>query len=405
MKTKYVILIFGLLLNSYNLNAQISGCTDPLAKNYDPTATENDGSCIYNSVSISPTSTHEMSPTLSETSGLIFWNNTLWTHNDDSDINLYSLDTLNGEILGKYPITGTKNIDWEDIAQDDNYFYIGDFGNNSNGNRTNLKILRIEKNSLVNNILKIDTINFSYSDQKDFTGTGSNNSDFDCEAFIASGDSIYLFTKQWISKRTSVYCLPKSPGTYSANLKSSYNIDGLITGAVYLEAKKLVVLCGYNNLLQPFIYLLYDFNNKEFFAGNKRKVDISLPFHQTEGIATANGLKYYISNENFVKSPFVNNPQKLHILNLSSLLTGYFERIMDVDDSKTSGDYIIYPQPASDFIELRIDTNSYSRIMIYSASGNLLHSSSPKNIIDISFLTPGIYYLKAGHRNFKFIKI
>jgi len=85
--------------------------------------------------------------------------------------------------------------------QDKDYLYVGDFGNNLNGNRTDLKILRIRKNSVLVNPLKIDTINFSYSNQTNFTPTGTNNTDFDCEAFIVASDSIYLFTKQWISKR------------------------------------------------------------------------------------------------------------------------------------------------------------------------------------------------------------
>jgi len=76
---------------------------------------------------------------------LTYWNNLLFTHNDNDDSKIYAIDTTNGSITNSYNLNGTANIDWEEISQDENYLYVGDFGNNSSGNRTNLKILRIEK--------------------------------------------------------------------------------------------------------------------------------------------------------------------------------------------------------------------------------------------------------------------
>jgi hypothetical protein len=61
-----------------------------------------------------------------------------------------------------------KNTDWEEISQDSSYIYVGDFGNNYQGNRTDLHILRIEKKSFLLNQPIIDTISFSYSNQTDF---------------------------------------------------------------------------------------------------------------------------------------------------------------------------------------------------------------------------------------------
>ena len=82
--------------------------------------------------------------------------------------------------MQQFNITGVENYDWEEISSDSLFIYVGDFGNNVNGNRTDLHILRIEKNSLLINSPVIDTISFTYSDQTDFTPTGSNNTDFDC---------------------------------------------------------------------------------------------------------------------------------------------------------------------------------------------------------------------------------
>lgn len=249
-----------------------------------------------------------------ETSGLLFWNSKLWTHNDDGDTNLYALDKNSGEILETIALKNVKNIDWESISQDENYIYIGDFGNNVTGNRTDLKILRIEKEPILKGTQKIDTISFSYSDQVDFKAKTSNKTDFDGEAFIVKNDSIFIFTKQWKSQRTNVYSLPKNPGKYEARFKESYNVNGLITDATYLENK--IVLCGYSKKLKPFLYVLSDFDENNFFSGNKKKIKLKLPFHQVEGITFEDKKTFYLTNEFFSRKPFVTTHQKLHKINL-----------------------------------------------------------------------------------------
>jgi len=144
MIIRYLTLILVFIILSGNAHAQIYGCTDRLAINYNSSATLNDGSCIYNLSNISPLGSLPLDEVLSETSGLIFWNNNLWTHNDNSDSNIYMLDTLYGRIVQAYPLAGIENRDWEEISQDEDYVYIGDFGNNS-GNRTDVRILKVSK--------------------------------------------------------------------------------------------------------------------------------------------------------------------------------------------------------------------------------------------------------------------
>ena len=246
------------------LNAQINGCTDPLAINYNSKATKNDGSCVYNSASLSVTTSFILPAVIEETSGLIYWNNFFWTHNDNVDKNLYALKLNDLENYQKYSLTEITNIDWEEVSQDNDYLYVGDFGNNSNGNRTNLKILRIEKKSLMAGSPVIDSISFIYSNQTDFSGTGANKTDFDCEAFIVGTDNIYLFTKQWVTQKTGIYLLSKTPGNHIASLTATLDVQGLITGSVYLKHERLIALCGYSTLLQPFIFLLYDFLENDF---------------------------------------------------------------------------------------------------------------------------------------------
>ena len=69
--------------------------------------------------------------TVFESSGLVYLNHRLITHNDSGDEPaLYEIDTINGEVLRKVILRGALNRDWEDICADSKYIYVGDFGNN-----------------------------------------------------------------------------------------------------------------------------------------------------------------------------------------------------------------------------------------------------------------------------------
>lgn len=318
------IFLLVLLFTICTLQAQISGCTDPLSKNYNPAATVNDGSCAYVSVKIKPKYSVKLNALLKETSSLIQSDSLLWTSNDNTETVLYGMNAK-GVIQNKIQLKNVTNTDWEEISQDSDYFYIGDFGNNLTGNRKDLQILRIEKKSLNAEKQKIDTLSFSYSNQKNFKTNKVNSTNFDCEAFIVSGENIYLFTKQWKEKKTSVYQIPKIPGKHIAQLKESYNVDGLVTSATFLPGKKLLVLAGYSRFLSPFMYLFYDYNGSDFFSGNKRKINISMPLHQVEGITTQDGLHYYLTNENFSRRPIITVSQKLHHFDLSAFLGNYLK--------------------------------------------------------------------------------
>ncbi len=303
------LLIYNFLFNNLSISAQNSGCTDLLANNFDALAITNDGSCTYNQASASAsTTTNLSSPVLDENSGIIIWDNAVWTHVDSGGSNeIYKLSLSDFSILATVSLPGTTNNDWEDIAQDNDYIYIGDFGNNNNGNRTDLKIYRILKSSISGTppfSPVIDEINFSYTDQVDFTPQGGNNTDFDCEAMIVTQNNIYLFTKEWISEETTLYSLPKTPATsanpHAANNEGSYDVNGLITGATYVEDKNLVVLSGYPNpdvSFGPFIVLLYEFNSNDFFSGNIRKISTNLFRPQIEGVASSDGINIFVSNE------------------------------------------------------------------------------------------------------------
>ena len=407
MNIRYLIPLMVFILLPDIAIAQISGCTDKLALNYNSSATLNDGSCIYNPANIKPLGSLTMEETISETSGLILWNNYLWTHNDNRDTNIYMLDTLYGRIVQAYPLTGIENKDWEEISQDEEYVYLGDFGNNS-GNRKDLRIFKIAKASLTSGSPAIDSIKFSYSDQVDFTPAG-NNTDFDCEAFIVTEDSIYLFTKQWVSNHTSLYSLPKNPGNHIAKLISSLDVNGLITGSTWLGSKRIIALSGYSNRLVPFVYLLYDFNGSDFFGGNKRKIGILLDFHQIEAVASSDGLKYFMSNEQFSLFPVTNTPQKIHVFNLSSFLGSYLNLPIPVPDEDNN--FIISPVPARDILNIK----SYASLLpaeftMINLSGRIVMTgtlTAEETNVSVSGLASGMYILKIGEEkrhSYKVIK-
>ncbi len=334
MKTRF-LLISTCLIISIKINAQVLGCTDPLANNYNANATKNNGTCTYNATTADVVSSSNLPSQLLETSGLTFWNNLLFTHNDNDDLKIYAIDTTNGSITNSYNLTGTANIDWEEISQDENYLYVGDFGNNGSGNRTNLKILRIEKSSILNNNLKIDTINFSN--------------------------------------------------------------------------KKLVVLCGYNTLLQPFTILLYDYESSNFFSGNKRKINLNLAFHQVEGIATNNGLKYFISNEFFSKSVVTVN-QKLQTLNFYPYLSNYLGLTNTGIKSELPNNAItIYPNPVKHTLNIDFKPNkTYGNYLIINNIGKVIlegNLNQNTNELNVESLQNGIYQLIINnHQTIKFIK-
>lgn len=282
------------------------GCPDPQATNYDPAATINDGSCLYPATNYTPVNKTTLSAAVKETSGLVFAGGRLWTHNDGgNEAALYQIDTLTNAILQTVAIGGATNTDWEDLAFDGTNFYIGDFGNNSNGNRTDLKIYKFPLaaiptgNDVTVPAAAVEVIEFTYEDQTDFSPQGANNTRFDCEAMLWRNDSLHLFTKDWIGLQSVHYALPATAGAHLARRRETLPADGLITGAG-ISGPGVVLLLGYrtdNGAL--FAWLLFDHAGGLFFNGNKRRIGLGLApfFGQVEGLCFRNSAGGYMSNE------------------------------------------------------------------------------------------------------------
>lgn len=235
-----------------------------------------------------------------ENSGLLFFNGHIWTHNDSGGENaIFAIDTTNGSIKRKVIIAKEHNHDWEEITQDSTYIYIGNFGNNF-GKRQDLSILKVKKKDILDkDTVEAETIAFSYPEQTNFRPRLFNHN-YDCEAMISQGDSLYLFTKNRANKQTNLYRLPKSAGSHKARLIDSLNIKGLITAATHHPNDKLLFLLGYHGTLsfEPFIIILYNYTGNAFFQGCQLKLHTNMSsLGQTEGIFWHPPNKLFFSNE------------------------------------------------------------------------------------------------------------
>lgn len=297
---KAIAVILFYLVSATTTFAQ-NGCTDISAMNYNPLAKKNDGSCYYYATHYNPLFKAVMPAAIPETSGLIWDDGKLWTLNDSGNPPaLFSIDSADGHILQTVYIDNFPNIDWEDLTADEDYIYIGDFGNNR-GRRTDQKILRIAKKDIGKDAVvhvKAKAISFSYADQTNFDVKAYQHN-FDCEAIISIKDDLYIFTKNWSNLHTKVYKLPKEPGEYKVSPYDSFNVGGVITGASYNKKTKEVVLLGYVDFMKhSFMWFMNDYTGDHFFTGNKRYIDMGDgSAWQTEGICFISANHFLISNE------------------------------------------------------------------------------------------------------------
>ena len=238
---------------------------------------------------------------VSETSGLLVIGPQIITHNDSgNEPLLYYLDTVNLEIQRQVRVEGVLNTDWEDLAEDTDYVYIGDFGN-TRGTRTDLAIYRVAKQDLAagNTSVTADRIGYTYEDQMDFSGT--TNSDWDAEALVVRGDSLIVFTKQWQGNGTVAYRIPKSPGDHLALRSGAYAAGGLITGATPRPGGGYALL-GYTSVLQPFLIEVPQTNDTFNFPPETRRQLLDIGFGQAEGITADASGRFFVSTESFSNS-------------------------------------------------------------------------------------------------------
>jgi len=181
----------------------------------------------------------EFDSSLSESSGLASHGKFLWSINDSGNRNEVLKLTQAGDQINSIEITNATNIDWESLAQDEEYLYIGDIGNNFN-RRNNFTIYKVAWYLLENNSAEAEIITFSYADYEKGS-LGSHN--FDAEGIAVREEEIWLFTKNRGDGNSDLYRFPKLPGHYEPKKIQTLPVESLVTAAdIDPRTGKLILL-------------------------------------------------------------------------------------------------------------------------------------------------------------------
>tara|TARA_Y100000766_G_scaffold217211_1_gene189089 strand:- start:184 stop:1074 length:891 start_codon:yes stop_codon:yes gene_type:complete len=233
----------------------------------------------------------ELPKSVYETSGLEIVHNNLITLNDSGNQpTLYYLKK-NGEVFYERNFSELKNIDWEDLAVDDEFIYIADIGNNFD-KRDNLRIIKVpifDKNN------SVGLINFFYPEQKDFSF--KENSYYDAEGLISLENNLLIFTKNRAKKITEIYRIPKEPGNYKAKLIGQINTESIVTSADYDMKTKLLVLTSTSDFNDYYIILIENFDYSKLDNLNLKKFKIPIDKTQVEAIKIIDKNNFLITSE------------------------------------------------------------------------------------------------------------
>jgi len=342
---------------------------------------------------------------IKETSGLISFNGRLITHNDSGNApELYELHPETLQITRTIRVLNTENMDWEDIAQDEEFIYIGDIGNNR-GDRQDLGILKIAKSDFsASDEVNADRIAFLYEDQDDFMP--SEDSDFDAEALFVLGDDLIILTKQWQSEGTVAYKVPKISGAFLAKRIDTYQVDGLVTGADFDTSANTLYLVGYSQFLTPFFVALNEVTNTAVFGVEKLKTNLDIGAAQVEALTFFENT-FYVTSEEFISPPLVNSPSRLFTFSLDGTDEG--EEVEEPNPNPEnelapSERLIVYkPLPGLDLnYELNTDKSIFG-MGIFDSNGRMIQYTPLERItegpLDISSFSQGLYYLTFFYEN------
>jgi len=244
-----------------------------------------------------------ISPDLGEISGIEFdKDGNLWAINDSGNsTEIHQIDSLGG-IHRSVNISNAKNIDWEDLTQDDfGHFFIGDFGNNKN-NRNDLTVYKIENPiDLKSSETEAEIIRFKFFDQ-DLENTKDSIKNFDLEAFLFYKGRLYLFTKNRTKPfdgYTNLYRMEDYASNQKAQKVSRFKTckagkyQCWITGAAISPDRKTIALLGSNK-----IWIFKNWKGDDFFSGEVTDIDLGL-ITQKEAITFMNDSLIVIADENF----------------------------------------------------------------------------------------------------------
>lgn len=240
---------------------------------------------------------------LTEISGIEFDKRMkLWAINDGGDgAKLYQVNK-SGSIEKTITVTNAKNIDWEDMTQDDfGHFFLGDFGNNENLRKW-LTIYKIENPiDIKGDTTNAEIIKFNYPEHKTFPPKAEEK-EFDVEAFIYYKKHLYLFTKNRTTPFngiTSLYKIGDHAANFDAEKISTFKTCTIaeklcwITSAALSPSRKKLALLDSQR-----IWLFENWQGDNFFSGDAYRIDLGI-VTQKEAITFYNEDYIVFTDEEF----------------------------------------------------------------------------------------------------------
>jgi hypothetical protein len=357
---------------------------------------------IQNPVSVSLRTICSLPGELIESSGIgIEGSNRIWSHEDSGNSNeIYCFDTT-GFLLRTITISNVENIDWEDLATDnEETWYICDAGNNNN-NRTDLALYKIpDPETMSGDQVIAGIINFTLEDQTEFPPPSSDRN-YDIEAMVWHDDSLFMFTKDRSNPFTGItkmYVLPDTPGTYVARLADSFFVgntteSGRITSAdINHHTGELMLLT--NTGLVSFT----NYPGNRFFDGEVTDYNFATLPGQNEAIAFVSATKLYMTEEGSN-----NSAGPLYEIRLP-------QPQLNVNTPNAENLMKVYPNPVQDFIKIQCPVKGSAMVEINDCEGRQIK----KEVFDceatlyLGDLRPGVYVVglitgrtKVSHRIIK----
>ena len=242
---------------------------------------------------------------INETSGLEILNDVFITHNDSGGKPSLYFFNLKGEIINSVKLDEESfwqiyNIDWEDVAADEDYIFIADTGNNF-GNRDNLNIIKVKTNDFSID----DKIDVAYKDQETFIPRPKHK--YDAEALFLIEDKIAILSKDRSNLFTDLYLIDKESSSRQVlESKVTYDVNSLITGGDYNEELRLLALVSYNSKGSQYLILFENFSLENLAEKKFRKIKIPIERAQIEAIKIIDNSTFWITSEDEgIGSPYM----------------------------------------------------------------------------------------------------
>ncbi len=320
----------------------------------------------------------DLSAEINKTSGLIQLQDRIITMNDaGGDSALFEFDLATGSVLRTVQIDKANNRDWESITSDQNFIYIGDFGNDLL-QRNQFSVYQISLvEYLSSTIVEPQVIRFQYPNC-------TNNAD----AFVAIDDSLYIFAHSDFGAFTYVYSIPNTPGNYTAHLVDSLQIFGHITDAAMTSADALILTALTSN--GDFVAVTMDYGvacGHTFHISSQQIVSVPSSYSgQIEAICMFASGQIYVTSE--ISTSGTSALFELEGFGTAALV------------ENNALDFNVSPNPANDFVNIKL--SEIAKVSISSISGGLVWESRnaiTNYTVNTSEWESGVYIVSIRNKN------